>query len=166
MADEWVTLTADDVYRAMSADEITAVANVQLPPGDFIADSQGQYVTNSQGQRFMLTPPVIALVDDVVEEVSLEIRGSIASGGYDLDDTPKIPKMLRGHAMAIVPFKLWSRIGGQMLDVDGARERLYDRANDVLRKIEAGEFNGLPEAGGTEPQGARMLFKSCDRIST
>lgn len=166
MADEWITLTSDDVYRVLGADEVTALSNVQLPPGDFLATSEGQYVTNNLGQRFMLTPPMLTLIADVVEEVALEIRGSIGSGGYDLDESPKIPKMLRGHAMAIIPFKLWSRLGGQMLDVDGSRQVLFDRAMDVLRKIESGDFNGLPQAGGSEPQGVRMIFSSCDRIKT
>ena len=163
-ASQWITLDSDSAYRTMAADELSALANVQLPPGDFLATSQGQYVTNSQGQRFMLAPPVLDLVEEVVEEVALEIRGSMGSGGYDLDEIPKIPKMMRGHALAILPFKLWARLGGQMLDIDGARERLYERAMDVLRSVERGEYNGLPIAAGSEPQGSRMLFKSSKKL--
>lgn len=159
MATDWTELTSDDAYRVLSADELQTLANTQLQAGDYLTTDQGQLVT-SGGQQFMMAPPVVDIVTEVVEEIALEIRADMASGGYNLDESPKIPKVLRGHGLAILPYKLWGRLGGQMLDVDGARERLLDRAEDVLRSVRKGDYDGLPQAAGTEPQGQRLSFKS------
>jgi len=163
MATDWVTLSNDDAYRVLSADEVSTLANTQLQPGDYLTTDQGQLVT-SQGQQFMLTPPVVEIVTEIVDEIALEIRADMASGGYDLDDSPKIPKVLRGHGLAILPFKLWSRLGGQMLDVDGARQRLLERSEDILRRVRDGNYDGLPKAASQEPQGERLVFKSQTKL--
>jgi len=163
MATDWVELTSDDAYRVLSADELTTLANTQLQPGKYLTTDQGQLVT-SGGQQLMLTPPVVDIVNEVVEEVALEIRADMASGGYDLDESPKIPKVLRGHGLAILPFKLWARIGGQMLDVDGSRETLLERANEILRSVRKGNYDGLPKAASQTPQGQRLFFKSGTKL--
>jgi len=163
MATDWIELTADDAYRVLSADELQTLANTQLQPGDYLTTSQGQLVT-SNGQQFMLTPPVVDIVTEVVEEIALEIRADMASGGYDLDESPKIPKVLRGHGLAVLPYKLWGRLGGQMLDVDGTRERLLDRAEEVLRSVRKSEYDGLPKAASQDPQGQRLEFRSNTKL--
>lgn len=163
---DWKELDADDVYRRMSADEIYQLANVQLAPGEFIVTSQGQYLVTSSGEKFQLTPPTITIVEDVVTETAREIRGAIMAGGYVVDDDPKIPLILEGYALDIVPFKLWSRLGGKMVDIDGSRETLFNRAVEVIKKIESGRYDAIPKTAGVDdtPQSESALVASSTKL--
>ena len=145
-------LTTDDVYKRMAADELVTLSNVQLQPGDYISTSQGQEVVTSGGNRFMVSPPVMNIVQDVVTETALEVRASVAAGGYEMDVSPKIPSVLKGYALSLIPMKLWSRIGGENLDLGGSRQSLYERALEVFRLVEQGNYDAIPVAGGTSNQ--------------
>lgn len=163
-ATEWITLTTEDVYYALSASEVDVLANVQKQPGDYLADSQGQLVTTSGGQQFMLTPPALDLIAGYVRQVSLEMRGSIASGGYSLDESPMIPEMLKGHALALLVFKAWPRLGGAMMDLDEGRKVLYDRAIEILQLIERGRYDGLPKPESNDPQAKEVYTSSNTKL--
>lgn len=170
MADEsadWRELTSDEVYRRMSADELAALANVQLQPGEYLATSQGQEVTASDGSKFMLSPPVVTVVDDTVKETARELRASIMAGGYAVDDDPKIPRILEGYVLSVIPFKLWSRLGGKMVDLEGSRKILFDRAVEVFGRIERGEYDAIPKAGGEDdaPQQEEVMVKTSTKLS-
>lgn len=148
----WITLTPNDVYQRMAADELLTLANIQLQPGAYLTTSQGQEVVDGSGQKFMLSPPVMDIVQEVVTETALEIRGSVLAGGYNAGDSPEIPEVLKGYALSLIPMKLWSRIGGENLDLGGSRQALYERALDVLRLVEQGKYDAIPTAGGDTPQ--------------
>jgi hypothetical protein len=148
----WITLTTDDVYHRMAADELLTLSNIQLQAGAHITTSQGQHVTTSSGQKFMVSPPVLEIVQEVVTETSHEVRASVMAGGYDTGDSPKIPEVLKGYALSLIPMKLWSRIGGENLDLGGSRQKLYERALEVFRLVEQGKYDAIPTAGGTEVQ--------------
>lgn len=147
----WITLTTNDIYLRMSSAELDLLANSQLEPGAKLNTSEGQTVT-SGGQQFMLTPPVVSVVDDTLNETALEIRAACSAGGYALDASPKIPEILKGYALSIMPFKLWSRLGGEFLDFADARRTLYDRALEVIRLVEQGRYDAIPKASGSTPQ--------------
>lgn len=167
MADttHWIELEESDIYYVMSASEVDTLSNVQLQPGEYLATSQGQLVTNSAGQQFMSTPPVLTLVADFMRQVSLEVRGDISAGGYSLDDSPKIPELLKSHALSKVMHKLWVRLGGQLLDLDEGRKLMYNEAVEIFKLIRQGRYDGLPKAASTSPQNKEMSFCSESKLS-
>ena len=161
----WIELSTDDVYQRMGADELLTLANIQLQPGAYLTTSQGQEVVDSNGNKLMISPPVVDVVQEVVNETALEVRGSVAAGGYALDDSPKIPEVLKGYTLSLIPMKLWSRIGGENLDLGGSRQTLYERALEVLRLVEQGKYDAIPTAGGTAPQVDAPGFEYTDKLT-
>lgn len=110
----WITLNTGSLKAAMTDNEwqkFTTHSTGSLSSNEII-DAQRQMVVN-------------------------EIRGAVAScSDNTLDaDTTTIPSRLERDAVAIWLYDVMSRIGGNLIDLKGTRQRKYDEAKKKLDEI-------------------------------
>ena len=160
----WKKLTKDHIHRRLTASEIKNLQTVQIDPGEGLATDQGIAIalgSEAMGIGASLEDPLQAAIDETVAE----IRADIASSRENElnDDSTTIPEGLFGTALSIITFKLYTRLGGELLDFGDTRVKLYDQAQEALRRVRSGE-QAIPEATGTEFQGERPVFRSDTRL--
>ncbi len=113
----WVELTEDDVRTRLSASELSALEGEEL----------------AEGQESPLA--------DIVAGVVREVRGRVAACASNaLGDGDTIPDELRHHALALVRFRLCTRLPGMQDLLDDRRTREYEAALSALRDVAACKF--------------------------
>lgn len=113
----WVELTEDDVRTRLSASELAALEGEELAEGQ---DSP---------------------LEDILSGVVREVRGRVAACASNaLGDGDTIPDELLHHALAIVRYRLCTRLPGMEALLDDRRTREYDAAMSALRDVAACKF--------------------------
>lgn len=142
----WVELTEDDVLTRLAGAEVTALKTAAL------ADGQES--------------PLPEILAGVVREV----RGRVAARASNtLGDGDTIPDELLHHALAIVRYRLCTRLPGMKALLDERRLREYEDAVAALRDVADGKFAiELPATPSDEQVAgpAAQLIESRDRKAT
>lgn len=128
----WISLTSADLQQKLAADEFDAVTSASLPEGVTAAD----------------------IIADELNRTVSEVRGFVAGNKTNvLGDGATIPEELLDAALAIVRFKVFTRLPGLKALLDELRVREYDEAMRKLRDVSAGRFalvQPLTPAPGSE----------------
>lgn len=112
----WITLTETNLGERLAAAELAALQTA---------------ATGSFGNT----------VPDVLDSVIAEVRGRIAAyGGNRLGPSGTIPEELKATALAIVRWRVLSRLPGMRSLQDDARRSEYNDALALLAAVAKGDF--------------------------
>jgi len=139
----WATIIVDDLKAGLAGAELEALQSAALATGQ--SDP---------------TPEIIAQVIDLV-------RGYIAAAGVTLGTGATIPSKLKTSALAIIRYRICSRLPISSLLTD-ARKQEYQDALRLLEQVAAGRFRvEEPTEAATEQAGASSpRFDTNTRVFT
>lgn len=160
----WTKLEKKHVHRRLSAAEIKTIQTVQIDEGEGLATDQGMAIqlgSEAVGIGASLEDPLQAAIDETVAEIRADIASSRINNLND--DATTLPDGLFGTALSIITFKLYTRLGGELVDFGDTRQTLFDTAQETLRRVRSGE-QAIPEATGTAYQGEGWKFSSDTKI--
>ena len=78
-------------------------------------------------------------LQEILSEVILEIRGHVAAGGFGLGPADTLPENLLGAALALIRYRLYTRLPGARSITD-ARWHDNEDALMLLRQVARGHF--------------------------
>lgn len=110
----WINITEAYVQTRLTGAEVTALKTVALASGQ--------------------TDPLPEIVEQVVDEV----RGHVAAGGNTLGSASTIPEKLLSAALAIIRFRLTTRL--PKFTSDDNRRREYEDAVRLMERVADGKF--------------------------
>ena len=84
-------------------------------------------------------------LQEILSEVVQEIRGYVAAGGFALGPAGSIPENLLGAALAMIRYRLYTRLPGARSITD-ARWHDNEDALMLLRQVARGHFQITEEA--------------------
>lgn len=126
----WLTISVDDVKTRLTGAELSAVQSAALAEGQ--------------------TDPLPEIVGQVVDEM----RGYMAAGGVTLGESGTIPKKLLGASLAIIRYRLATRLPVKSLLTEQRVAENRD-ALALLDRVASGRFLvEEPETEDTEVTGS------------
>lgn len=111
----WQEITTDNVKTRLTGSELTALQTAALASGQ--------------------SDPLPEIISTVVDEV----RGYIAAGGFNLEEGSKIPSKLVSAALAIIRYRLATRLPVKSL-LDENRVRENEQAITLLGRVADRKF--------------------------
>lgn len=82
------------------------------------------------------------IVNDQISQITAFVRTCVASSNkneVDIDET-LLPESLHYPTLTILAIRLGERLGGIKVDINGSREKAYDRAMEHLDKVTTGQI--------------------------
>jgi hypothetical protein len=138
----WISITEADVQTRLSAGELSAFKNAALVVGQ------------------------VNPLPEIITGVVLEIRNAVANNDSNtLGDGETIPQGALHHALAIIRYRLATRLPGMARLIDELRRREYEDAVSWLRskpRVEAPAVAAEIQIGGP----AAVVVGSRTRLNT
>ena len=137
----WVTIDNETMYEVLAAEELETVVKGNRDPGKMLSTSQGVITISNDSEGLLTSAPVTDLIDEAIKHVVNRIRMYInTSSKYVLGPSQTIPEGLIDTATPLITQRLYSRLGGTLVDSDGQREKMIERAEKELTLLREGKL--------------------------
>jgi len=142
----WITLSADDIKRGLSATEFETFTETNLADGQTTA----------------------SLVAGLLSDVTERIRGDVmASRKFSLGASGTIPSRLRRAARALLVMDVMSRPGSTIIDDENrTRAKAADAAEALLLRVAEGTYPIVDADGNDVSQHSISVVHSNTRHET
>lgn len=133
----WNTITIADVQLKLAAAEYSSVTTASLPDGKTGSDIVNEEITNA------------------IQEVRGYVAGRVANVQ---GEGSTVPDELRDTTLALIRYRVFTRLPGMKKLLDELRVKEYDEALRKLRDVAAGRFRLVnPETPAAEQAGGSSI---------